>query len=465
MSNEDRTTNFLCELCRKRMMIDIDDPSTYISKTEDKNVMFGELVTVKTVHQKGSALHYNVVVLDQNGKYRAHADSYIEQKNKDPSEMNFLGRIAVIGQGGAGKTRTIQEMANVLAGKPIYSWSEEKNMAGTFTVTPYSLSFNYRMAVFNDNPGQSSQELVRRSVAQAGANYRGLLIFQDAVAWNFRDIGVEHGRVLTEYIKNIKQIPVVIITTKADLQRELTYSGVIERHASIIANAVATSYEHLSIGFFNRVKNQPREFKVAFAKGGAMYFTQLEQLIVNALQTDLRQNPIPGMSQINLRFYCRSILMGFAQLVIKWVEDANLGEIYPELNAFDQNLITALNYYRPTAYETESDWEVIHGVGKNEPVLLPEVLDEGAIQDVIRHFALGSEKKHNNYVKELRNMDFHNINPDVTWKIVDSVYTDTVSDEGKNKMYKAFETFIESVEGVSERKSLEVKDLNLQEFS
>ncbi|MHA2364620.1 MAG: hypothetical protein ACXAC7_11740, partial [Candidatus Hodarchaeales archaeon] len=206
--NESRRSDFVCEICRKQITVDLDDPGTFISKTEDHNVLFGQLITVRTVHQKGVDLHYNVVVLDHNGKYRAHADSYVEHKSKEPSEMKFLGRIAVIGQGGAGKTRTIQEMANYLAGRPVYVWSEEKNMAGTFTVTPYSLVFGHRMAVFNDNPGQSSQELVRRSVAQAGANYRGLLIFQDAVAWNFRQIGVGHGRVITEYIEDPQEIPV-----------------------------------------------------------------------------------------------------------------------------------------------------------------------------------------------------------------------------------------------------------------
>ncbi|MHA2364431.1 MAG: hypothetical protein ACXAC7_10770, partial [Candidatus Hodarchaeales archaeon] len=250
----------------------------------------------------------------------------------------------------------------------------------------------------------------------------------------------------------------------ADLQKELRSTGVIKRHAALIAKCVENALQGQPIGFFNRVKNQPREFKIVFAKSQSMYFTQLEQLIVNTLQTDLRRNPITGKSQINLRFYCRSILMGFADLVVKWVVESELGEIYPELNAFDGDLITALNYYRPTAYETESDWEVIHGVGKNEPILIRELLEESSIRAIIRTFALGSEEKHKEYVSNLSKLNFDEINPDVTWRIVGDAYTDTISESGRDKMFKIFERFMESVEDVSEIKSLEVTDLNLQEF-
>lgn len=462
-------TEIKCEICQKPIIIELNDPSSYISKTVEENVLFGKLITIKTMHQitnrsNEKEQHFNIVVLDQNGKYRAHADSFVQTISSDQSKSVFLGRVAVIGPGGAGKTRSIQEMANTLAKTRKYNWSEEKNIAGTMVVTPYSLSFPPNlMAVFNDNPGQSSLDLIRKSVAQAGAHYKGVLIYQDATAWNFKDVGLLQARAITEFIEEEITLPIAVITTKADLVEQLSRPKVLAHHAGLIADTIARAKDGNVVDFFNRVKNQPRQIPLTLYKG-AFYFTQLEQLVVNTIQADLRSNPIKGMTPINLRYYVRSILMGFAGLVIKFMAESKLGEIYPELNAFDSNLVTALNYYRPTAYETESDWEVIHGAGKNEPIILKEILDEESIKSIIKSFTLASEDDHNKYIQQLQEEMKVTPNPDVKWQLVDHVYTDTISDQGRNNLSKTFEKFISSIESSNKVKSPDVSDLNLTEF-
>ena len=462
-------TEIKCEICSKLIFIDLNNPSSYISKTVEENVLFGKLITCKVMHQitnlqNEKEQHYNIVVLDETGKYRAHADSYAQTISKSHTKSHFLGRIAVIGPGGAGKTRSLQNIANVLAKTNKYNWSEEKNIAGTMVVTPYSLSFpENKSAVFNDNPGQSSLELIRKSVAQAGAHYKGILMYQDATAWNFRDVGLHQGKAITEFIEDPLELPVAVITTKADLVKQLSNPKVISHHASLIAKAIDRVKEGQEIEFFNRVKNQPRLFELTTYKG-SFYFTQLEQLVVNALQTDLRANPIQGMTQINLRYYVRSILMGFANLVVDFIAESRLGEIYPELNAFDSNLIAALNYYRPTAYETESDWEVIHGAGKNEPIILKEILDESSIKSIIRTFTLASKEEHIKHVNYLQDIMKTGPNPDVQWHICDHTYADTVSEEGSKKLLKVYESLISKINEFSEVRDTEVSDLNLTEF-
>lgn len=459
---------FHCEICRRPLVTDLDDNQSYVEKSVEENVMFGRIITLTVVHQatagESEELHYNIVVLDQFGRYRAHADSYIKPVTKKQGRTKFLGRVAAIGQGGAGKTRTIQEMANQLAGREVYSWNEEKNMAGTVVVTPYSLTFpGNRVTVFNDNPGQSSLELVRRAVAQAGANYRGFIMFQDATSWNFREVGLHQSRVIAEYIQERDEVPIAVITNKADLYQSLSRQDVLRHHAYLISETVARVRAGQKVGFFNRVKNQPREFPVTFFKK-AFYFTQLEQVLVNVLQTDLRTNPIPGMTQINLRYYVRSILMGFAELVTRWMTETKLGEVYPYLNAFDNNLVTALNYYRPTAYETDSDWEVIHGAGKNEPFLLREIMDEESVRSIIRTFALGSPKAHEKFVQKVQQLVPPESNPDLKWRVVAHTYTDTVSQAGLQRIHSTFQAFTQAIEEVIERHSDHISDLNLQEF-
>ena len=462
-------TEIRCEICQKAITIELNDPSSYISKSVEENVLFGKLITIKTMHQitnsqKDKEQHFNIVVLDQNGKYRAHADSYVQTISSDKSKSTFLGRIAVIGPGGAGKTRSIQEMANTLAKTRKYNWSEEKNIAGTMVVTPYSLSFPPNsMAVFNDNPGQSSLDLIRKSVAQAGAHYKGIMIYQDATAWNFRDVGLIQARTITEFIEEEITLPVAVITTKSDLVAQLSKSSILNHHAGLISDVIERTKDGFLIDFFNRVKNQPRQIELSLYKG-AFYFTQLEQLLVNTIQTDLRSNPIKGMTQINLRYYIRSILMGFASLVINFIAESKLGEIYPELNAFDSNLVTALNYYRPTAYETESDWEVIHGAGKNEPIILKEILDETSIKSVIKTFSLATKDDHLNHINKLKEEMKVSPNPDVKWYLVDHVYTDTISDEGRSNLLRTYEKFISGIQNTNKVKAPDIGDLNLTEF-
>ena len=54
--------------------------------------------------------------------------------------MRFVGKFAAVGQGGSGKTRAVAEIANYLSNRTKYGWIEESNLAGTLTVTPYSVS-------------------------------------------------------------------------------------------------------------------------------------------------------------------------------------------------------------------------------------------------------------------------------------------------------------------------------------
>jgi len=73
-------TEINCKICNKRINFDPQNPNTFISRSESGNLMIGRLYTIRLGHQTdlGSS-HINVVVIDENGEYRAHKDYYEEK--------------------------------------------------------------------------------------------------------------------------------------------------------------------------------------------------------------------------------------------------------------------------------------------------------------------------------------------------------------------------------------------------
>ncbi|MFX1390644.1 MAG: tetratricopeptide repeat protein [Promethearchaeota archaeon] len=73
-------TEIICKICNEKIRFDLGNPDTFISKSESGNPMIGRLFTIRLGHQMGSgSSHINVVVVDENGEYRAHKDYYEEK--------------------------------------------------------------------------------------------------------------------------------------------------------------------------------------------------------------------------------------------------------------------------------------------------------------------------------------------------------------------------------------------------
>ena len=74
-------TEINCKICNKKITFNLTNPNTYIHKSESGNAMIGKLYTIRVGHSADSdSLHVNVVVIDENGEYRAHKDYYKEKK-------------------------------------------------------------------------------------------------------------------------------------------------------------------------------------------------------------------------------------------------------------------------------------------------------------------------------------------------------------------------------------------------
>ncbi len=88
-------TEINCKICDKKIKFDPNNPETYIHKSESGNIMIGKLYTIRTGHPTDSgATHVNVVVIDEQGEYRAHKDYYEEIQSIEgtPDLWNKLQR-------------------------------------------------------------------------------------------------------------------------------------------------------------------------------------------------------------------------------------------------------------------------------------------------------------------------------------------------------------------------------------
>ncbi|MFX1593594.1 MAG: tetratricopeptide repeat protein [Promethearchaeota archaeon] len=84
-----------CKICNEVIRFDPNNPNTYLHKTESGNLMIGKLFTIRLGHSTDSgSSHINVVVVDENGEYRAHKDYYEESLSVKgvPDQWNKLQR-------------------------------------------------------------------------------------------------------------------------------------------------------------------------------------------------------------------------------------------------------------------------------------------------------------------------------------------------------------------------------------
>ena len=381
--------------------------------------------------------------------------------------MRFIGKFAAVGQGGSGKTRAVAEIANYLSDSTKYSWLEESNLAGTLTVTPYSVSFSdnlsegdTRKIIIADNPGQNSLELVRLSVARAGADYAGIIIFTDALAWNFREVGILHAESIAKYLK-AKNLPVAFITTKADMIIKFQQTNLLHEIVLVMTDTIKNIQDNTIVPYFNRVRNKQESFTFN-QNNGWFLFTQLEQILINALDQEFFDNST-GFTTMNRRILVRSLLLGFCDYYRK--EYPEYIKEYPVFNAIDANLINSLNYHRPSAFETETPWKVLaaqsrSGVtAKYEIPFRRDAFDEGSIEYVLRNFCLGTQSRHYETEGQVRARAFEN-----GWKFVTSAYTDSVTHVGLERTIECIRKLANEADSRNDSKKETSDELNLHEF-
>ncbi|OLS19968.1 MAG: hypothetical protein HeimC3_42940 [Candidatus Heimdallarchaeota archaeon LC_3] len=340
----------------------------------------------------------------------------------------MVWKIGSVGPQGSGKTRTIMEVCNQLIENK-YLWEEEENLAGTTIVKPFTILIDNKKLIIADNPGQNSLEMVRKSVAQSGADYTGILIFVDSLQFNFREIGLFHAMSIANYVKQ-EGLPVALITTKADLIQRFFQSDLLTRICYILESGVQNIFDGQNIPYFDRTRKLHSEF-ILHINDGWIPFLELEQVLINALEYNINPLNVPGFTMMNVRLFARSILLGYCQFYKE--KHPDFIQQYPIFNALysDYDFINSLNYNRPSAMETGTPWRFIAAqskskfVDKNEPPFQQSAFYANNIEFVLKNYCLASPTRHMVYEGELRQKVF-----DMGWKFIGSTFTDSITPGG-----------------------------------
>ncbi|MHA2362668.1 MAG: hypothetical protein ACXAC7_01825 [Candidatus Hodarchaeales archaeon] len=346
--------------------------------------------------------------------------------------LEFIGKIAAVGQRGCGKTHLITKLVNQAALEDIFPWDEESQIAGTLSLTPYKIDIpTTGRIIINDNPGHSTLEQIRLSLDKQGNVYRGIIVFADAVGWNFRRIGVyqaEQLRIYSEYFK----IPICLIVSKRDLRDKLMEKEVLNEICEFLEQAIENYDSSEEIHFYNRAYRKSESLKCTHSDPQTLPFTFLEQIIANALDEWNKKAMIPNLTFINIRFFVRSLILGF--LEYQHNKDQNKGMF------LEEDIINRLSYFRPTALETGMDWSDLTIGDVKEPSIKKSLFSKEIIKEVIEEYVTASQMK----VKELyENLEsLHELNK---WNIVCFNYSDTISRKGKEQNFETTKALIDQM--------------------
>lgn len=373
----------------------------------------------------------------------------------------FVGKVAVVGAGGAGKTRMLNTIVNILTNNK-FPWDEEANLAGTLVVTPYSVIFplpNVQpvKVIFADNPGQNSLETMRLSSAKAGSGYKAIIIVLDSTAWNFRSIGILHAESLARYI-NGEKINIAIISSKSDLSELLTnmYNTII---AQTLEKAIENITPYMPVPYYNRTIRERDSFRLTI-NDDWIPFTQLEQYFVNALEHELKN---AAFTPMNIRLLVRSLLLGYCNYYTEHYPDFLK---HAAFNAIDDQLVNSLNYYRPTSYETQTPWRVLAAqsilgiTGKNEIPFHRSAFKSSNILFVLQNYVIGQYSNHIEFIEQIK--ESH-----PNWEIIDNTYTNITNREGLENTRSSFEHLLMHLmmETNKNSKKSTIDDLGLSHFS
>ncbi|MFW9930156.1 MAG: hypothetical protein ACFFD1_12245 [Candidatus Thorarchaeota archaeon] len=342
----------------------------------------------------------------------------------------MIKKLLAVGPQGSGKTRAIMEVSNFLNNKIQYSWDEESNLKGTNVVVPYSLSLSdEEKLIIADNPGQNSLEMVRKSVAQSGANYNGIIIFTDAIQFNFREIGFIHAASISQYLKQ-DGLPVIMITTKADLIQRFYQANLLNKICSTLENVVQNCYQGQKISYYDRVREKEDYFELTVSNDWIL-FTEIEQLLINALDEEFSTAKISGITPMNIRLMVRSLLLGYCE----FYKEKHFDYIkqYPIFNAIydDDELINSLNYNRPSAKETVTPWRYLAAqskskiVNKNEIPFQKSAFLSKNIEYVFREYCFAIPTKHMEFEGIIRQKAYNK-----KWHFIGSTFTDSLTSKG-----------------------------------
>ncbi len=80
-------TEFPCPLCGKIVFLKVDDPQSYLSRTEHEKYFGMQLATYRVAHQAAGERHVISVLVDHKGYYRGLIDAFAEKKHQETKPL------------------------------------------------------------------------------------------------------------------------------------------------------------------------------------------------------------------------------------------------------------------------------------------------------------------------------------------------------------------------------------------
>ena len=89
VSNKLTLVDFKCTICEEMMVFNIEDETSYKTKTYLEDFFYMKLFRYVVSHTSKDEEHVNVVIVDQNGKYRGHKDAYTSKTSIPIISANY----------------------------------------------------------------------------------------------------------------------------------------------------------------------------------------------------------------------------------------------------------------------------------------------------------------------------------------------------------------------------------------
>jgi len=82
--------NIQCKLCGAEITFDVNDTSSFLSKTEHQNFFGTTLVTYRVQHVMNKEIHLNAILLDDQNLFRGYIDAYKMPVLQKEEEVGFV---------------------------------------------------------------------------------------------------------------------------------------------------------------------------------------------------------------------------------------------------------------------------------------------------------------------------------------------------------------------------------------
>ncbi|HKZ41503.1 MAG TPA: hypothetical protein VJ044_11105, partial [Candidatus Hodarchaeales archaeon] len=124
---------------------------------------------------------------------------------------------------------------------------------------------------------------------------------------------------------------------------------------------------------------------------------------------------------------------------------------HPVFNAIDDNLVYALNYFRPTAYEVNVNWfQMTRTTQKYEIPFHITAFSASNIMFVFQNYVLAKNYHHSDFVQEMRKLH-------PNWDIIDSLYTSSITFDGLSVVRESFGRLLTQIKENRDKKEKKAK--------